>query len=86
LGFEELISSKDLLSSSNGYVVNDSCEFGVEVFVIGHSAKSEILSMVKNPTRDSFHWKLGSFSTLQNTSYQSDTKHVGERDWYNHQT
>jgi hypothetical protein len=80
LGFEELISLKELKDKSNGYLVNDSCVFGAEVFVYGHSAKSEILS--KNPTHDSFTWKLGKFSTLNDTSYQSNTHHIGERDWY----
>ncbi|XP_045789206.1 probable inactive serine/threonine-protein kinase fnkC [Trifolium pratense] len=82
LGFEELISLKELKDKSNGYLVNDSCEFGAEVFVYGgHSAKSEILSMIKNPTNDSFTWKFGKFSTLQDTSYESNIQHVGERDW-----
>ncbi|WJX85849.1 hypothetical protein P8452_68239 [Trifolium repens] len=80
-GFEELISLKELKDKSNGYIVNDSCVFGAEVFVYGHSAKSEILSMVKNPTHDSFTWKFGKFSTLNDKSYQSNTHHIGERDW-----
>ena len=56
--------------------------FGAEVFVIGHSPKSETLSVVKNPTNNTFKWKLENFSSLNGLSYGSETLADGERDWY----
>ncbi|XP_045789205.1 uncharacterized protein LOC123884202 [Trifolium pratense] len=81
-GFDQLISLKDLKVKSNGYLVKDSCVFGAEVFVIGHSGNWETLSMVKDPPFATLTWKLEKFSTLDKTSYYS-TKSitVGERDW-----
>ncbi|RZC20227.1 MATH domain and coiled-coil domain-containing protein At3g58370-like isoform X2 [Glycine soja] len=80
-GFEQLISLETLLDSSNGYHVEDSCLFGAEVFVISRSGKWESLSMVKEPPHGTFTWKIGKFSTLEETYYHSKSFTVGERDW-----
>jgi hypothetical protein len=74
---------KDLKDKCNGYLVKDSCVFGAEVFVIGHSGKWENLTMVKDPPRASLTWKLENFSKLDKTSYLSKSITVGGREWYN---
>ncbi|KAK2405822.1 TRAF family protein [Trifolium repens] len=80
-GFEQLISLEALFDSSQGYLVKDSCVFGAEVFVIGHSGKWESLSLVKDPPHASITLKLEKFSTLDNIFYTSNSINVGERDW-----
>ncbi|GAU50046.1 hypothetical protein TSUD_142790 [Trifolium subterraneum] len=79
-GFEQLISLEILLDKCNGYLVEDSCVFGAEVVVIGHSGKWESLSIVKDPPQASLKWKLENFSKLVNNYYLSKSFHVGERD------
>ncbi|KAK2352492.1 TRAF family protein [Trifolium repens] len=64
-----------------GYLIEDSCVFGAEVFVIGHSGKWESLSLVKDPPHASITFKLEKFSTLDNIFYTSNSINVGERDW-----
>jgi hypothetical protein len=81
-GFEQLISLEALFDSSQGYLIEDSCVFGAEVFVIGHSGKWESLSLVKDPPHASITFKLEKFSTLDNIFYTSNSINVGERDWY----
>ncbi|KAJ1439471.1 TRAF-like [Sesbania bispinosa] len=80
-GFEQLISLETLFDSSKGYLVEDSCVFGAEVFVITHSGKWESLSLVKDPPQGSFTWKLENFSKLDQSQYLSKSFTVGERDW-----
>lgn len=41
-GFTKLISKKTLIDPSKGYVVDDCCVFGAEVFVIKKSSMLEI--------------------------------------------
>ncbi|KAK8587863.1 hypothetical protein V6N12_022334 [Hibiscus sabdariffa] len=66
---------------NNGYLCNDSCVFGAEVFVIKPCGKYECLSMVKNPANSTSTWKLEKFSTLNETSYLSKPFTVGGRKW-----
>ncbi|KAI4354742.1 hypothetical protein L6164_003586 [Bauhinia variegata] len=80
-GFDQLILLETLLDSSNGYLVEDSCVFGAEVFVISHSGKWESLSMIKEPAHGTFTWNMEKFSTLQDNYYYSKLFTVGERDW-----
>ncbi|XP_027337161.1 uncharacterized protein LOC113850831 [Abrus precatorius] len=80
-GFEQLLLLENLFDSSNGYLVQDSCVFGAEVFVISHSGKWETLSVVKEPAHGTFTWKLDDFSTLDKSYYLSNSFTVGERDW-----
>lgn len=80
-GFDQMIELEALLDSCNGYNVKDTCVFGAEVFVISHSGKWESLSLIKEPPKASFTWKLEDFSTLDKDYYLSDPFTVGERDW-----
>ncbi|EYU41004.1 hypothetical protein MIMGU_mgv1a023974mg, partial [Erythranthe guttata] len=54
-----------LLDPSNGYLVNDNCVFGAEVFVVEREAVTECLSLknVKFPYKRD--WKISRFSKLQ---------------------
>ncbi|KAA3486081.1 BTB/POZ and MATH domain-containing protein 3 isoform X2 [Gossypium australe] len=46
-GVSRLLSLDISDNVSMGYLVDDSCIFGAEIFVIKHSGKMECLSMVK---------------------------------------
>lgn len=81
-GFGQLISLETFKNSLNGYLVNDCCMFGTEVSLIRQTLSWESLSMVKEPSNNTFTWKLQNFSTLQGNSYDSPHFVVGERNWY----
>ncbi|GFQ06905.1 ubiquitin carboxyl-terminal hydrolase 12, partial [Phtheirospermum japonicum] len=44
-GFSQFISKNDLIDPSNGYLIDDNCVFGVEVFVHQNKAMIECLSL-----------------------------------------
>lgn len=45
-GFSKLLSLHTFEDSTNGYLLDDSCLLGVEVFVIKYAGKGECLSMI----------------------------------------
>ncbi|XVF79791.1 hypothetical protein PTKIN_Ptkin15bG0018000 [Pterospermum kingtungense] len=66
---------------NNGFLSNDSCVFGAEVFVIKPTGKYECLSMVKEPAHGTFTWNLEKFSSLTETTYYSKAFTIGGRKW-----
>ncbi|THG15921.1 hypothetical protein TEA_008956 [Camellia sinensis var. sinensis] len=65
--------------TSNGYLLEDSCIFGAEVFVIEYAGKGECMSMIKVPKNNTFTWKVDNFSTITDIFLCSDEFKVGER-------
>ncbi|KAL3642069.1 hypothetical protein CASFOL_012884 [Castilleja foliolosa] len=65
-GFEKFISIQKLTHPSNGYVVDDKCVFGVEVFVNENEAVTECLS-VKSVDEVPYkrEFRITNFSTLE---------------------
>ncbi|CAM8904236.1 unnamed protein product [Rhodiola kirilowii] len=61
-GFDRLISLNKFKDVDNGYLVNDCCVFGVEIFVIPSVVRSGNLLMIKEPSDGIFTWQLDSFS------------------------
>ncbi|GFQ02798.1 math domain and coiled-coil domain-containing protein at3g58210 [Phtheirospermum japonicum] len=61
-GFSKFISKKELTDPSSGYLVNDSCVFGAEVFVNRNTAVAEclILKIDEVPYKQEF--KIENFS------------------------
>ncbi|GFQ02802.1 ubiquitin carboxyl-terminal hydrolase 12 [Phtheirospermum japonicum] len=64
-GFSKFISKTDLTHPSNGYLIDDKCVFGAEVFVNKNKAVTECLSL-KNITISPYRRKLkiSNFSKL----------------------
>lgn len=62
-----------------GYLVDDTCVLGAEVFVVGSSFKGECLSMVKQPATCFHSWEVNSFSTLADSYYGSQS--FGSPQW-----
>ncbi|KAK9273909.1 hypothetical protein L1049_018721 [Liquidambar formosana] len=82
-GFARLISLESFNDASNGYLVDDSCIFGAEVFVIKCTGKWECLTMLKQPVGNTCTLKIQNFSAQLDTSYHySNVFIVGERKWY----
>ncbi|KAE8056845.1 hypothetical protein FH972_013581 [Carpinus fangiana] len=80
-GFAQLLSHKTLNDSSNGYLVNDTCVFGVEVLVSKGPCKGECLSMINEPQRNYFTWKIDNFTALKDKDYASEQFTVEGQRW-----
>jgi hypothetical protein len=80
-GIAQLLSHKTFNDSSNGYLVNDTCVFGVEVFVIKGASKGESLWMISDPQRNYFTWKIDNYTTLRDKVYFSEQFTVEGRKW-----
>ncbi|XP_022770064.1 uncharacterized protein LOC111313664 [Durio zibethinus] len=64
-----------------GFLCDDSCVFGPEVFVIKPKGNYECLSMVKEPAHSTLTLKLEKFSTIDETAHFSKAFTVGGRKW-----
>ncbi|KAI7990218.1 Ubiquitin carboxyl-terminal hydrolase 12 [Camellia lanceoleosa] len=80
-GFAQLLSLDTFNDTSNGYLLEDSCIFGAEVFVIEYAGKGECMSMIKVPKNNTFTWKVDNFSTITDIFLCSDEFKVGEQKW-----
>ncbi|KAI9096375.1 hypothetical protein K1719_026094 [Acacia pycnantha] len=64
-GFEEVLPMQIFKDINKGYLVNDCCSFGAEVFVIPKTRKYEFVRSL-TPSEENnnkrFTWKLGNFS------------------------
>ncbi|KAF4399031.1 hypothetical protein G4B88_023625 [Cannabis sativa] len=83
--FEQIMSLETFKDVHNGYVVNDSCVFGVEVFTINQIAPiSATLSVVQRRFIDNsiFRWEIKEFSKIMNKNvHKSQVFSYGEIDW-----
>uniref|UniRef100_A0A7N2LGD2 MATH domain-containing protein n=1 Tax=Quercus lobata TaxID=97700 RepID=A0A7N2LGD2_QUELO len=71
-GFTKFLPLDTFNDVSHGYLVNDCCLFGVEVFVHKRSAKLECVSMTKKPDNCTLTWKIENFSALDEESYSQE--------------
>ena len=82
-GIDQLLSHDTLNdSSNNGYLIDDTCVFGVEVFVIKCPFKGECLSMVNKPQSNYFTWRIDKFMASKDKVYYSEQFTVEGRKWY----
>jgi hypothetical protein len=82
-GIDQLLSHDTLNdSSNNGYLVDDTCVFGVEVFVIKGPFKGECLSMINEPQSNYFSWRIDKFMASKDKVYYSEQFTVEGRKWY----
>ncbi|KAM3733229.1 hypothetical protein ACB098_11G119200 [Castanea mollissima] len=79
--FHKFLSLKSFEDISQGYLVNDYCVFGAELFVHERNAKQEFLTMIKEPLNRTMTWKIKNFSTLDQESYYSQIFQVGDVKW-----
>ncbi|XP_042508236.1 uncharacterized protein LOC122084219 [Macadamia integrifolia] len=82
-GFDRLISLKEFNDPTNGYLVDDICVFGAEVFVHRESVagKRECLLMKAGPDTCNYTWKIDKFSELNKESHFSEVFTAGGHKW-----
>ncbi|XP_055960093.1 uncharacterized protein LOC126661589 [Mercurialis annua] len=81
-GFDKLVSVTDFKDESNGYLVDDCCIFGAEIFVIENANKGECLSMVKKPAaNNTYTWTIEKFSQLDSSPKTSQAFTIGGSNW-----
>ncbi|XP_039160451.1 MATH domain and coiled-coil domain-containing protein At3g58200 isoform X2 [Eucalyptus grandis] len=73
------MSLKTFTNPSNGYLVDDTCVFGVEVFVIKSSGVGECL-MLKESASYTHEWRISRLSSLGDESF-SDVFAAGDHKW-----
>ncbi|CAA7029636.1 unnamed protein product [Microthlaspi erraticum] len=81
LGFEQLILLSTFENPNEGYIVQDTCSFGAEIFVVKPAEQQEKVTFISNPPNNIFTWKILHFSTLEDKHYYSDDFLVGDRYW-----
>nr|DAD45305.1 TPA_asm: hypothetical protein HUJ06_003535 [Nelumbo nucifera] len=82
-GFAQLIDLQTFKDPSNGYLVNDTCCFGVEVFICKERniRKGERLSLISPSDFPNCTWKIENFSKLEEEFYHSDEFCAADRKW-----
>ncbi|KAL4377474.1 hypothetical protein GQ457_02G028730 [Hibiscus cannabinus] len=70
------LSQETFKNGDNGYLVEDCCIFGAELFIIAPTSKLGQLSMIKHPSGGTITWKIENFSLLHQICYYSPVKSV----------
>ncbi|KAJ0105627.1 hypothetical protein Patl1_19260 [Pistacia atlantica] len=79
-GITKFIDLEMFHNPLKGYLIDDTCVFGAEVFVVKSTFKGERLSMVKEPTTYFYTWKVSNFSTLSSDQYHYSMS-FGDQKW-----
>ncbi|XP_048139020.1 ubiquitin C-terminal hydrolase 12-like [Rhodamnia argentea] len=79
-GVPRFMPLKIFADPSNGYLVDDTCVFGVEVFVIKSSGVGERLTL-KESTSYTHEWKISGLSKLGDEYLVSDVFTLGDHEW-----
>ncbi|KAJ4708909.1 Ubiquitin carboxyl-terminal hydrolase 12 [Melia azedarach] len=83
-GFDRFIPLKSFNDASNGYLLEDTCVFGAEVFVRKErisKGKAECLSMIKDASSTKHLWRIENFSNLDHECYDSSVFIAGDQKW-----
>ncbi|KAF3963818.1 hypothetical protein CMV_011832 [Castanea mollissima] len=69
--------------ASNGYLVDDTCVFGAEVFVSKQRSmdKGECLELIKESITNKFAFRIENYSRLTADDYDSNSFNVGNYKW-----
>ncbi|PIA57550.1 hypothetical protein AQUCO_00600333v1 [Aquilegia coerulea] len=81
-GFDKFLSHKIFCDPSHGFLMNNSCMFGAEVFVINSTTNGQCLSMLAvKPLPFKYTWTIQNFSRLEDKSYYSEKFRTADHDW-----
>ncbi|XP_070666967.1 ubiquitin C-terminal hydrolase 12-like isoform X1 [Malus domestica] len=82
-GFDKLITLASFTNPSNGYVIDDNCVIGAEVFVCKErrAGKGESISKIKDAVKSKHVWKVENVSKLGTECCESEPFTAGERKW-----
>ncbi|KAJ0093412.1 hypothetical protein Patl1_27042 [Pistacia atlantica] len=78
-GITKFIDLKAFHNPLKGYLIDDTCAFGAEVFVVKSTFKGECLTMIKEPATCYHLWEITEFSTLLDEKYLSEP--FGDYNW-----
>ncbi|XP_027772158.1 uncharacterized protein LOC107016410 [Solanum pennellii] len=79
-GFSKCISHETFKDPSNGYLVDDKCIFGVDVYVIKKQGIGECMSLLNDTEPYKHEWKITEFSKLNEEAYSEEFT-VGDYRW-----
>lgn len=80
-GIDRFLDFNTFSNPANGYLFNNTCVFGVEVFVVKKRSRIErCLSLIDSPATDYHTWKVTNFSSLVDKEYSSEP--FGGCKWY----
>ncbi|KAL9451534.1 hypothetical protein AB3S75_013157 [Citrus x aurantiifolia] len=80
-GFGKFLDLATFNEPSNGYLVDDTCAFGAEVYVVKPTDSEEILSLVSDPADGNYRFNIPAFGSVGDTVQRSSEFTVGERNW-----
>ncbi|KAL3750477.1 hypothetical protein ACJRO7_011476 [Eucalyptus globulus] len=82
-GLDQFIPMKTFSDAQNGYLVDDTCVFGAEVFVMKEKStgKGENLLMVNDAISQKHTWKVDNFSKLDKEFSESKVFIAGNQKW-----
>ncbi|KAL2464499.1 TRAF-like family protein [Forsythia ovata] len=82
-GFDKFVPLTLFNDPAKGYLVNDTCVFGAEVYITQekHTGKGEILSMIKDAISYKHTWKIDDFSSLSDECINSIPFNAADQKW-----
>ncbi|XP_057730750.1 MATH domain and coiled-coil domain-containing protein At3g58360-like [Arachis stenosperma] len=82
-GFDEFFPLKDFNDRSKGYLVDDICTFGAEVFVCKerNMGKGESLAMIKDVITYKQRWRIDNYSGFASECLESKPFNTGKYKW-----
>ncbi|KAI7748814.1 hypothetical protein M8C21_019577 [Ambrosia artemisiifolia] len=82
-GFDQFMSLKEFGDSNNGYLLDDNCVFGAEVYVCKerNKGKTESLSLVKEAVSYKHTWKINNYSKVNTECENSNVFTIGDHKW-----
>ncbi|CAA7017211.1 unnamed protein product [Microthlaspi erraticum] len=80
-GYGQLIPLSTFNNPNVGYIVQDTCSFGAEIFIVKPAEQQERVTFVSNPPDNVFTWRVRRFSSLEDKFYYSSEFLVGDRYW-----
>ncbi|KAK8960280.1 hypothetical protein KSP40_PGU019835 [Platanthera guangdongensis] len=81
MGFRSMIDLKTFRDSSNGYLVKDSCMFGVKIFqMVPIQTPTECMHPVEKVSHD-YSWKIENFSKLDKKTSHEKKFTAGDYLW-----
>lgn len=83
-GLDQFIPLRAFNDSQNGYLVDDTCVLGAEVFVSKEMSRGsgESIIMLKDRLSRNFIWQIDNFSAMDKEYYDSNRFSAGNYKWY----
>ncbi|KAK3000938.1 hypothetical protein RJ639_020864, partial [Escallonia herrerae] len=76
-GLRKLLALDTFSDASNGFLVEDSCIIGVELFLVRDMAKGESMSLVKDLKQNTHTWRIEGLSEKRDGALSSEQFVVG---------